>query len=207
MIKHYKAVLLSDIHRVWHFMTTVSTKKEDTGTLSYFVLIQVFSHRETLGETMAAHLTGSGHTNRKCRTLNVKNECLSGNAVSSWHAGAPTDRPVTPQAPFDGISSSCLGSCDIVATLAMSPREEIPPLIQMPRTLVLAQAISATPFTSAGFRDSSTCTCRKSQWPQWCPCANSAALSGMDWSAAALPWHYSLYTSPFLSNKPQDHIS
>lgn len=32
---------------------TVSTKDEDTGTFSYFVLIQVFSHRETLGETMA----------------------------------------------------------------------------------------------------------------------------------------------------------
>lgn len=32
---------------------TVSTKKEDTGTFSLFVLIQVFSHRETVGETMA----------------------------------------------------------------------------------------------------------------------------------------------------------
>lgn len=31
----------------------VSTKKEVTGTFSYFVLIKVFSHRETLGETMA----------------------------------------------------------------------------------------------------------------------------------------------------------
>lgn len=29
---------------------------------------------------MAGHLTGSGHTNRKCGTLNVKNERLSGNA-------------------------------------------------------------------------------------------------------------------------------
>lgn len=55
VIKHYKAFLLSVIHRVWHFMSihTVSIRKEDTGTFSYFVLIQLFSHREMQGETKA----------------------------------------------------------------------------------------------------------------------------------------------------------
>lgn len=64
--------------------------------------------------------------------------------------------------------------------------------------LGFTQAISATPSHEAGIRDRSTCTCR----PPWCPCANSAAVLGTDWSAAALPWHYSPYTNPFLSNKP-----
>lgn len=47
---------------------TVSTRKEGTGTFSLFVLIQVFSHRETLGNngqsTITAHLRGSGQNNR-----------------------------------------------------------------------------------------------------------------------------------------------
>lgn len=109
--------------------------------------------------------------------------------LTPWSTHRQTkNTPRTLWCDFFGVLWHCCNP-----TYVPQGREEIPPIIQMPCTLIFAQAISATALTSSWVQV---------QWPQWCPCANSAAVSGMDWPAAALPWHYSPYASPFLSNKP-----
>lgn len=211
MIKHYKAPLLSVINRVWHFTSIQFPPRRRTQvhfhTLSWF---RCFLTEKLWGKQWPEYHNHSFERqwsyqqmlNPECEKWVLVWKCK----VSPWHPEAPADRPRTPQVPCDGTSLSCLGSCDIVVTLTVFPREQTPLVVGMPRTLVSHKQFLQPPSRAAGIRDRSTWICRNSQWPQWCPCANSAGVLGMDWLAAALPWHFSPYTNPFLPNKPQDHI-
>lgn len=203
--------MLNVIHRVWHFMSIQFPPRRRTKvhfhTLSWFkcFLIEKLWGKQWLLIWQAVVIL----------TENVEpwmwkmSACLEMQSffLTHWSTRRQTNNtPGTLWWDFFNLFGVLWHCCN--PNYVSQGREEIPPpVVKMPCTLVLAQAISATPFTSSWVQGQQQLYLQNSQWPQWCPCGNSAALSGRDWSAAALPWHYSPYTSPFLSNKPQDHIS
>lgn len=146
MIKHYKAVLLSVIHRVWHFMSIQFPPRRTQvyfRTLSWFkcFLIEKLWGKQWLVIGQAVVIL----------TENVElwmwkmSACLEMQSffLTPWSTRRQTrNTPGTFWWDFFKLFGVLWHCCN--PNYVPQGREEIPRIIQMPCTLVLAQAISAT---------------------------------------------------------------